>query len=120
MRNPNLYSCILANFNLFQPNTEVSAGCSNNAAMCISVEMSHLGSNEEISSHSIWKLKGPPSFVHLILWMVSQNILDDICLLNCPQEPTNGSGFPSLSWGIPPISNQIRSKENRDSRNSSD
>lgn len=52
MRNPNPYSCIWTNSNLFQPNIEVSACCPNDAAMCKPVEKSRPGSNEEISLHS--------------------------------------------------------------------
>ena len=53
--------------NLFQPNAEASMGCPNDAAMCKSVEQSRSGSNEEISSYSIGKLKGsPPSFTYFI------------------------------------------------------
>ena len=48
------------------------------------------------------------------------NVLHDICLLKCVQEPTNGSGFLSLPWGIPTIINQIRFKENCDSNKSFD
>ena len=51
----------------------------------------------------------------MYLISVFWNILHDICLLKCVQEPANGCGFPSLFWGIPPIIDQIRSKENRDS-----
>ena len=43
-----------------------------------------------------------------------------IWLLKCVQELINGSGFPSLSCGIPPIIDQIRFKENRDSNKSFD
>ena len=58
MRNPNPYTSIFTNSNLFQPNAQVSTCCANDAAMCKSVEKSHPESNEEISLHSIEKLKG--------------------------------------------------------------
>ena len=62
MRNPNPYPWTLTKSNLFQPKTQVSTCCPNDAVMCKSVERSHPGLNEEISPYSIGKLKGPPLF----------------------------------------------------------
>ena len=66
MRNPNPYSCILTNSNLFQSYVDVSTCCPNDAAMCKSVEKSQPGSNEVISPQSIEKLKGPSSFTDFV------------------------------------------------------
>ena len=38
-----------ANSDLFQPNTEISVGCPNDAAMCKPVEKSHHGFSEDIT-----------------------------------------------------------------------
>ena len=65
MKNPTPYPCILTNSNLFQHNAEVSIGRLNDVAMCKSVEKFHPGLNEELSPHSIGKMKGPSSFTHL-------------------------------------------------------
>ena len=64
MRDPN--PCVLEKSNLFQPNTQVSTCCPNDAAMCKSTEKSHPGFNEEISFKSIGKLKDPPSFTDFV------------------------------------------------------
>ena len=66
MRNPNPFPCILTDSNLFQSNAQVSSCCPNDAGMCKSVEKSHHRLNEEISSHSIGKMKGLPSFTDFV------------------------------------------------------
>ena len=81
MRNSNPDPCVLTNSNLFQPNAEMSTGCPNNAAMCKSVEKSHPGLNEDISPHSIGKLKGQPSF--------NDFVDEEVKLLKCAQELTH-------------------------------
>ena len=67
MRNLNpYYYCILKNSNLFQLNADVSTACSVDATVCKSVAKSHPRSNKEISTHSIRKLKDPPSFTNFV------------------------------------------------------
>ena len=56
-------SVYFTNSDLFQPKAEVSTCFPNDAALCKSVKQSHTGPNEEISPCSIWKLKGPMSFI---------------------------------------------------------
>ena len=66
MGNPNTHPCIFINPDLFQHNAEGSTDCPNNAAVHNSVEKSYPRLNEETSSHSIKKLKGPPSFTDFV------------------------------------------------------